>query len=57
MNENNVLDFNIFMMCEKINNDALTDIPKGYHIRTCRKDELDIWYEFPFDNENDKKNM
>ena len=51
MNENNVLDFNIFMMCEKINNDALTDIPKGYHIRTCRKDELDIWYEFPFDNE------
>lgn len=55
MNENNVLDFNIFMMCEKINNDALTDIPKGYHIRTCRKDELDIWYEFPFENENDKK--
>ena len=42
-------DKNIFMMCEKLNENAISEIPEGYHIRTCRKDELDIWKSFPFD--------
>ena len=53
--EQDIPDLNIFMMCEKINEDALREIPEGYHIRNIRKDELNIWKEFPFDNEEDKK--
>lgn len=56
MKEQDIPDLNIFMMCEKLNEDALREIPEGYHIRNIRKDELDIWKEFPFDNEEDKKN-
>lgn len=55
MEEKNIPDLNIFMMCEKLNENALREIPKGFHIRTCRKDELQIWKEFPFDNDEDKK--
>ena len=55
MEEKNIPDLNIFMMCEKLNENALKEIPNGFHIRTCRKDELQIWKEFPFDNEEDKK--
>jgi len=53
--EQEIPDLNIFMMCERINTNALKDIPNGYYVRTCRKDELDIWKEFPFDTEEDKK--
>ena len=42
-------------MCDKLNNAALSQLPKGFHIRTYRSEELKIWMEFPFDNENDKK--
>lgn len=54
MLEKNIPDLNIFMMCEKINSSALRKLPDGFHIRTCRQDELDIWKTFPFDNESDK---
>ena len=57
MEEKNIPDLNIFMMCEKLNENALKEIPNGFHIRTCRKDELQIWKEFPFDNEEDKKTI
>lgn len=50
----NIEDCNLFMMCEVLNKDALSDIPKGYSIRNCGRDELDIWCEFPFDNECEK---
>ena len=43
MLEKDIPDLNIFMMCEKLNEDALREIPEGYHIRNIRKDELDIW--------------
>ncbi|MCZ9893345.1 GNAT family N-acetyltransferase [Brachyspira hyodysenteriae] len=49
-------DSNLFMMCKSINKNALSDIPNGYHIRNCKRDELNLWFEFPFDNEEDKKN-
>ena len=54
MDEKNIPDLNIFMMCDELNKEALSDIPNGFHIRYCRKDELDIWKEFPFDNDSDK---
>ena len=55
MNEGNIPDLNIFMMCEKLNENALKEIPSGFHVRTCQKNELKIWKEFPFDSEEDKK--
>ena len=55
MNEGNIPDLNIFMMCEKLNENALKEIPSGFHVRTCQKNELEIWKEFPFDSEEDKK--
>lgn len=42
-------DKNIFMMCKTLNRTALTPLPDGFHIRNCRKDELDIWMAMPFD--------
>ena len=42
---------NLFMMCTALNESALTDIPEGFHIRTCRNDELDIWKGIHFDTE------
>lgn len=54
MLEKNIPDLNIFMMCEKVNTQAFTEIPSGFHIRNCRQEELDIWKKFPFDTESDK---
>lgn len=42
-------DCNLFMMCETLNESALTGLPSAYHIRTCRKDELEIWKTIHFD--------
>ncbi len=49
MEEKDIPDLNIFMMCEKYNKSASRKIPKGYHIRKLRKDELETWFLFPFD--------
>ena len=49
-------DCNLFMMCKSINKNALSNIPNGYYIRNCRIDELTLWFDFPFDNDEDKKN-
>ena len=54
MDEKNIPDLNIFMMCEKLNENALSEIPECFHIRNCRKDEIEIWKQFPFDNEQEK---
>lgn len=56
LSERNIPDLNIFMMCDKLNNDALSDLPMGFHIRSCTPDELKIWMGFPFDSEEDKNN-
>ena len=53
MREQDIPDLNIFMMCEKLNEKALSNLPQGFHIRTCKPNELSIWKEFPFDNERD----
>jgi hypothetical protein len=36
-------DKNLFMMCEGLNPAALTQLSAAYYVRTCRKDELDVW--------------
>ena len=41
---------NLFMMCSALNPAALSELPHAYHVRPCRRDELDIWKEMPFDD-------
>ena len=44
-------DLNIFMMCDKLNTSALSEMPLGFTARHPRKDELDVWKRMPFDDE------
>jgi ribosomal protein S18 acetylase RimI-like enzyme len=48
-------DKNLFMMCKALNRNALSELPKEYHIRTCRREELDIWKGIHFDDEKSAK--
>ena len=45
---------NLFMCCKTLYKNALSEIPEGFTIRPCRKEELDIWCGFPFDHEPEK---
>ena len=51
----------LFMMCGKLNNSAFGKLPPGFHFRTCRRDELDIWkqmhLDFPHTPEQHKEYM
>jgi len=49
MKEEEIPDKNIFMMCEALNHNSLTELPASYSIRSCRPDELGIWKTMPFD--------
>jgi GNAT superfamily N-acetyltransferase len=51
MKEEEIPDHNIFMMCERINRHALTDLHTDYTFRNCRPDELERWKAFPFDSD------
>jgi RimJ/RimL family protein N-acetyltransferase len=51
MTEAEIPDYNIFMMCEKLNKDALTELNADYYFRNCRPNELERWKAFPFDSE------
>ena len=50
MKEADLPDGNLFMLCEVLNRSALTPLPSGFTVRSCRPDELDIWKAFPFDD-------
>lgn len=50
MKEEEIPDLNVFMVCEALNFDALSEMPVGYSVRNCRPDELDIWKAMPFDS-------
>ena len=41
---------NLFMMCPRLNEAALSELPEGFRIRTCRRDELDLWKTIHFDS-------
>lgn len=49
MNES-IPDLDLFMICEKVNANAFSDMPIGFHVRNCKKNELDVWKAMPFDN-------
>lgn len=51
MKEEEIPDYNIFMMCERLNQQALTDLNTDYYFRNCRPDELNLWKAFPFDSD------
>jgi ribosomal protein S18 acetylase RimI-like enzyme len=50
MKESEIPDRNIFMMCESLNRNALTELSVDYSVRNCRCDELGIWKKMPFDS-------
>lgn len=50
MKEEEIPDKNIFMICEALNRNSLTELPDSYFIRSCRPDELGIWKTMPFDD-------
>jgi GNAT superfamily N-acetyltransferase len=51
MREEEIPDYNIFMMCEELNKSALTNLDPDYYFRNCRHDELELWKAFPFDSD------
>jgi ribosomal protein S18 acetylase RimI-like enzyme len=51
MREEDIPDYNIFMSCEKLNENALTLLSQAYYLRNCRPDELELWKAFPFDSQ------
>jgi GNAT superfamily N-acetyltransferase len=51
MIEEEIPDYNIFMMCEKLNANALIELNRDFYFRNCRPDELEVWKAFPFDSE------
>ena len=58
MLEKDIPDGNIFMMCGKVNKQAFKDVPKGFHIRNLKPEELETWMRFPFDTtENEVENL
>ena len=44
-------------MCKALNSNAISELSDEYHVRTCRRDELDIWKEMPFDDMKSAKNI
>jgi ribosomal protein S18 acetylase RimI-like enzyme len=50
MTENEIPDYNIFMVCNQLNENALTSLNEEYYVRNCKPSELDIWKKFPFDD-------
>lgn len=53
MEETDIPDLNIFMVCEKLNPHAFRHLPFGYFARNLEEAELDIWKQMPFDNQED----
>lgn len=43
-------DGNLFMMCESLATAALRRLPPSYHLRRCRRGEVDTWMKMPFDD-------
>ena len=53
--EEEIPDKNLFLMCQKLNMNALSELPDQYQARNCKEDELNIWKSMPFDNPKDAK--
>ena len=48
--EEEIPDLSLFMMCANLDTSAVAGLPTEYHIRNCRKEELDLWKAMPFDD-------
>lgn len=48
MLETEIPNLNIFMKCDKVDTSAYSELPAGYGIRLCKRDELELWKSFPF---------
>ena len=48
--EKEIPDKNLFMVCTRLNKNAITELSKEYHIRNCKENELTIWKAMPFDD-------
>lgn len=44
-------DMNLFMVCKLPNAKAYSELSEEFHFDLCKRDELDIWKGFPFDDE------
>ena len=44
------MSLDLFMMCRTLSESACTQLPDGYHLRGCRRDELELWKAMPFDD-------
>lgn len=42
-------DKHIFMLCRELNRAAFAGLPEGYCFRSCRREELELWLDMPFD--------
>lgn len=42
-------DENLFMVCHSPRLEAYSTLPSGFSFDFCRRDELEIWKTFPFD--------
>lgn len=42
-------DKNIFMMCPRLNLQAIAPLPTGYSLRCCQRNELELWLAMPYD--------
>lgn len=49
--KNEIPDKILFTMCERLNRDALTELPPAYTVRSCRRGELSLWKAMPFDEQ------
>lgn len=48
-------DYNLFMVCRRVNKEAFRGLPEGFSIDHCRPEELEIWKEIHFDQDADKR--
>lgn len=51
MKAEEIPDYNLFMMCERLDERALTDLHPDYSFRNPRAEELELWKAFPFDSD------
>jgi ribosomal protein S18 acetylase RimI-like enzyme len=50
MKEEEIPDYNIFMICDAINSEALSELTPEYTFRNCLPEDLELWKAFPFDS-------
>lgn len=56
MLEKEIPDYNLFLVCKKLNKKAFREqLKEGYSLRNCREDEFETWKKFPFDTEKEAK--